>query len=202
MEKAQEFWDWFKMNEAKYFFLNQSTDDMEKESLLDDLLEHLHLYCEDLYFLVGGIPNENQDLIITAEGDIDFFADVELLVKQAPQLEHWNIIAFKPARKGGIVKYDTVELDPKEMYFDPLESKSSEKIGLRIYIEDYDSMQRESYLTAAGILVDTILGEQSSAMDIGHIEMGGLQSISDREKFIEFASLPRYVKWKKSKVKS
>lgn len=198
MDKIQQFWDWFKINEVKYFFLNQITDEIQKESLLDELLEHLHLYCDKLYFEVGGLPNENQDLIITAGGDSDFFDDVELLVTQAPELEHWNIIAFKPAMAGGLVKYNDIELDPKAMYFDPLESKSSEKIGLRIYVENYESIHNESFLMAANILVDSLIGEKSSAMDIGYIEVASLQSIPDKEELIEFTKLPRYVKWKKS----
>jgi len=200
MDKVQQFWDWFKMNEAKYFFLDQTTDETEKENLLDELLEHLHLYCDDLYFLIGGLPNEDQDLIITAEGNIDFFADVELLVTHAPKLERWNIIAFKQAGAGWIVNYNDVEMDAKAMYFDPLESKSSDKIGLRVYVENYDPLQKKSFLTAAHLLVDTLLGEKSSAMDIGYIEIASLESVSDPEKFIEFTKLPGYVKWKKAKI--
>lgn len=200
MDKVQQFWDWFKINEAKYFSLSQTTDEVQKENLLDDLLERLHLCCDKLYFEVGGLPNENQDLIITAEGDIDFFDDVEMLVKQAPELERWNIIAFKPAMADYVVKYNDIELDPKVIYFDPLESKSSQKIGLRIHVENYESIHKESFLNAATILVGTILGEKSSAMDIGYIEVASLQSTSDKEELIEFTKLPRYVNWKKSKA--
>lgn len=200
MDKVKQFWNWFKTDETKYFFLNQITDEVEKERLLDTLLEHLHLYCDKLYFEVGGSPNEKQDLIITAEGNIDFFDDVELLVTQAPELERWSIIAFKPAMDGGIVKYNDIELDPEVMYFDPLESKSSHKIGLRIHIENYDSINNKSFLAAANVLVDTMLGEKSSAMDIGYVEVASLQSISKKEELIEFTKLPRYVKWKKSKA--
>ena len=200
MDKVQQFWDWFKINEAKYFFLNQITNEIQKESLLDELLEHLHLYCDKLYFEVGGLPNENQDLIITAGGDSAFFDDVESLVSQAPELEHWNIIALKPAMDSGVVKYDVIELDPETMYFDPLESKSSQKIGLRIYVENYESIHNESFLSAATILVNSVIGEKSCAMDIGYIEVASMQSISDKEELIEFTKLPRYVKWKKSKA--
>jgi len=77
MSKEQQFWDWFKENEAKYFFLNQINDDNEKERLLVDFLSHLHEYCDQLFFEVGGYPNEKQDLIITAEGDMTFFDKVK-----------------------------------------------------------------------------------------------------------------------------
>ena len=78
MSREQQFWDWFKVNEAKYFSLNQITDDYEKERLLDDLLSHLHEYCDQLFFEVGGYPDEKQDLIITAEGDTSFLMRLKL----------------------------------------------------------------------------------------------------------------------------
>lgn len=200
MVKVQEFWDWFKLNEARYFFLGQVTDEIERERYLDELLEHLHLYCEQLYFEVGGAQEGNRDLIITAQADVRFFDDAELLVAHAPNLEHWNFIALKPATGEGVVKYGDARLDADLMYFDPLENKSSQKIGLRVYVENYNVADHDSFTAAAWILTDSLLGEKSSAMDIGYLEVVGLQPTSDKEKLIPFAKLPRYVDWKKSKA--
>ena len=200
MSKEQQFWDWFKVNEAKYFFLNQINDDNEKERLLDDFLSHLHEYCNQLFFEVGGHPNEKQDLIITAEGDTDFFDEVENLVKKAPQLEYWNVLAFKPVREDYITEYNNIKLDPKTMYFIPLNNNDPKQIGLRIYIDNYTSSNKEDFLTATYLVLDNIVGEKSNALDIGYMEIESLSSISEREELIELTKLPRYIKWKKSKL--
>jgi hypothetical protein len=200
MSKEQQFWDWFKANEAKFFFLNQINDDDEKETILDDLLSHLHEYCDHLFFEVGGYPDEKQDLIITAEGNIDYFDKVEFLVKQAPQLEYWNVIAFKPVVDGGTIEYNGIKLNPETMCFDPLSNKSSQKIGLRIYIDNYNSNNKKDFLTATYLVLDNILGEKSNAMDIGYVDIETLPSIPEREELIELTKLPRYIKWKKSKL--
>jgi hypothetical protein len=201
MAKEQQFWDWFKENEAKYFFLNQIDDNDEKEQLLDELLDCLHLYCDQLFFEVGGHPDEKQDLIITAEGDTDFFDQVESLVAQAPSLEHWNIIAFKPVMGHSYTaKYNEVELDPETMWFDPLQSAKSQKIGLRIYIDNYNPVNEKNFLNAAYLVLDNILGEKSNALDIGHVEIANLSLIVKKEELIEFIKLPNYIKWKKSKA--
>jgi hypothetical protein len=203
MTKEQQFWDWFKENEAKYFFLNQINGDNEKERLLDDFLLHLHKYCDQLFFEVGGHPNEKQDLIITAEGNTDFFDEVEALVKKAPQLEHWNVLAFKPVREDYTTEYNSIKLDPKMMYFIPLNNKNSKKIGLRIYIDNYNSTNKDDFLTATYIALDNTLGEKSNALDIGYLEIVNLPfSITEREELIKLTKLPQYIKWKKSKLQN
>lgn len=200
MSKEQQFWDWFKENEAKYFFLNQINDDNEKERLLDDFLSHLHEYCDQLFFEVGGYPDEKQDLIITAEGDMTFFDKVKTLVKKAPLLEYWNVIAFKPIREDYVTEYNSIKLDPKTMYFIPLNNNDPKRIGVRIYIANYNPTNKEDFLTATYLVLDNILGEESNAMDIGYVEIETLPSIPEREELIELTKLPRYIRWQKAKL--
>jgi hypothetical protein len=199
MFNEQQFWDWFKGNEAKYFFLNQINDENEKERLLADLLSHLHEYCDQLYFEVGGHTNEKQDLIITAEGAVDFFEHVEALVKQAPTLEYWNIIAFKPAMGFGTIEYNGIKLNPESMRFNPLESKASQKIGLRVHIDNFSPARENDFLQAVYLLLDNILVEKSTALEIGYVEVKSMPSAPAKEDLIEFISLPKYVQWKKAR---
>ena len=49
-ERAAEFWSWFAVNHARFRALDASS----KEELLDQLLERLHRYCDDLYFASPG----------------------------------------------------------------------------------------------------------------------------------------------------
>jgi hypothetical protein len=95
MCKEKEFWDWFLDNSSRYYFLNQVTDDAKKEGLLNDLLQHLHNYSEGLYFEIGGSIDETQELIISAEGQQEYFDDVERLIAKAPIVPEWKFIAFK-----------------------------------------------------------------------------------------------------------
>lgn len=201
MRTAAEFWDWFKENEANFFFLNQIDREDEKERILDHFQAHLHKYSEDLFFEIGGYPDEIQDLIITAAGDPSFFSAAEDLVKQAPSLENWNVIALKPANPEQFVTtFKGITLDIQTMYFIPLISKSSSKIGLRIYVDNYAPTEKEDFLTASYIALDTLLGEKSNALDIGYVEIENLPPVSERDDLIEFKGLPRYIKWKKSRT--
>ncbi|BAU53129.1 hypothetical protein [Mucilaginibacter gotjawali] len=200
MLKEQQFWTWFKENEAKYFFLNQINDDNERERLLDEFLEHLHIYCDHLFFEIGGHPNEKQDLIITAEGNADFFDRVEALVSQAPQLEYWNAIAFKPPIGNGIIEYNGIKLDPETMLFDPLSVNTSQKIGLRVHVDNFNPNRERDFLTAVYLLLDNILGEKPTALEIGYVDVKSMPPTLEKEELIEFTKLPRYIQWKKSKM--
>jgi hypothetical protein len=202
MSEERKFWDWFQKNEAQYFFLNQISDDDEKENLLETFLEHLHSYCDHLFFEIGGLPDEKQDLIITAEGDTDYFAQVELLINTAPLLEHWNFIAFKPARQDYTIEYNNITLDPNTLWFIPLNSNNNpQKIGIRLYADEYDETEEEDFLTASYLVLDNVLGEKSNALDIGYVEIKNLSSVSNRDDLIELGKLPKYIEWKKSKLK-
>jgi hypothetical protein len=202
MSEERKFWDWFQKNEAQYFFLNQISDDDEKENLLETFLEHLHSYCDHLFFEIGGLPDEKQDLIITAEGDTDYFAQVELLINTAPVLEHWNFIAFKPAREDYTIEYNNITLDPKTLWFIPLNSNNNpQKIGIRLYADEYNETEEEDFLTAAYLVLDNVLGEKSNALDIGYVEIKNLSSVYNRDDLIELSKLPKYIEWKKSKIK-
>jgi hypothetical protein len=200
MDKAQQFWDWFKNDETKYLYLNQIDDENERESLLNIFLEHLHNYCKELFFEMGGLPDAKQDLIITAGGNSDFFDEVELLVSKAPELEYWNVIALKPAQLNGIVEYGNIILKPEEMFFNPLSSNRSNLIGLRIYLKNYSSFDKDQCLEATYILLDNLIGEKSTALDIGHVELEDLHSVHDIKELIEMNKLPKYVKWKQARA--
>lgn len=197
---ANDFWDWFSANSNKYYFLND-TDDETKEELMDSLLEKLHDYSTGLYFLVGGSPNEQQELIITAEGNLAYFDDVTNLVNVAPKLEHWNVIAFVPAQGFEFkTQYKTVELDPYKLWFLPLKNnEDAEKLGIRIGVSQViPDAEQADFLTAAYIVLDTILGEQKAAEDIDYLDIQRLPANFDELGYHELTSLAAYIDWFKS----
>lgn len=159
-------------------------------------MEHLHCFCDQLFFLTGGNQDGKMDLIITAEGNEEYFFLVESLVREAPSLENWNIIAFKQPTGKSIIGYKDIELNSEEIYFDPLENKASSQIGLRLYVNNYDSDSKSDFLNAAYWMLDSILGEKSVALDIGYVDVADLSSVPDPEVFIKLSRLPNYIEWK------
>ena len=90
------FWKWFAVHQTSYLHLDEKEHD-EVEYLLNELLQQLHVYCDKLVFQIGGSEPEVKELIISAEGNAEYFGIVEELVFMAPKLQHWRFIALAPA---------------------------------------------------------------------------------------------------------
>lgn len=202
MIAAKDFWKWFEKNNAKFFFLNQIGNEEEKEKLLDEFLKKLHEYCAQLFFQIGGYPNEVQELIISAEGNVDYFRKVEELVGSAPKLKDWNIIAFKPpADSNFVIDVNGVKFDPKRTWFMPLENKKRpELFGIRLFTDNYSDSQKSDFLNAAYLALDSLLGERVHALSVHHVEVrkldyddpgeNGLRSLSELLPYLEQKNSP------------
>jgi hypothetical protein len=199
MISAIDFWEWFEKNNTKYFFLNQISSNQEKEKLLDEFLIKLHEYCDKLFFQIGGYPDDVQDLIISAEGNVDYFSEVECLVSFAPQLKHWNIIAFKPpVDTNFVIDLNGVTVDPTKTWFLPLENKKNPKLlGIRLFIETYSKAQNEDFLNAAYLALDSLLGEKINALSIHHIEITKLDRDQEKTRLRSLSELPSYLEQKR-----
>jgi hypothetical protein len=200
-QSPKQFWQWFEQNNKTYLFLYEVGAE-KKEQLLNNLMEQLHEYCENLWFEIGGHPDEEQELIITAEGNADYFERVEALISAAPKIPNWTFIAFIPPRDIEFeIKYEEVELKPSEMWFEPLEHPDyPAAIGIKVFTRNYELVKDSEWLRPAVYkILDTILGEKSFAIDIEHVAIDQLPDGPDEEGLIELSALPTYIEWKKSK---
>jgi hypothetical protein len=198
MSKTAIFWEWFKEYNTALLNLNNINED-QKETLLDEVLEHLHAYCDKLYFEIGDWPGEEQELIITAEGNREYFKQVEELVDSAPIIENWIFTAFlQPRELDYTSNFEDVELKPLEIWFLPLDSKSNPKsIGLRICLPNYELVKESKWLKAAVYkIMDAVLGEKIFALDVDHIEINSLPEKPEDHGMIELKELPAFLKWK------
>jgi len=193
MDSTQEFWNWFASNSEAYTFLDE-VDEVAKEKLMDDLLEHLHKYSDALYFEIGGMPGEDLELVITAEGNIDYFDEVENLIINAPLISGWRFIALKqPAGENFTTEWDGLELRTADMRFFPAAEAEKNEFGITVYLENYDAIKNAEILETMVLkILDTILGERSFAKDIASVEISPLPD-DTQKKLLPLIELPGYI---------
>ena len=174
---TKEFWDWFILNNEKYLNID-NCNSKQREDLLNELLQELHKYCSHLFFEFSVDSSSRQgELIITADGNSDYFEKANLLVKEAPLFESWKIISLIPNR--GIpytLEFEGRTLNPKKIWFLPLlNTKIPEAIGVRIGIEEYDPDDKW-LLPAINKMIDNIVGEKFAAEIIKQIQVYSMES--------------------------
>lgn len=200
-DKAFKFWNWFVENNQQFLELEESN----QEKLLDDIIQQLHQVDPNLYLEIGEEEDGLYDLIITAEGDTEYFETVESLVNLAPEIEGWSILAFKPRMGFDMaIRYKDIELDSSDMWFLPLEHPTQfHLIGLRIGIPDFDESNEsiyEDYYMATTLLLENCLGERSAALDIAYLELCQAPESPLEENFSHLNQVDDYILWKKSKM--
>lgn len=198
--KAQNLWQWFEKENSKYLFLNEIQDEEEKEKYLDEFIIELHKYNENLYFEIGG-RNEKLDLIITAEGLKEYFEDVEFLIAQAPELKNWNFIAFKPPMGTSFnLKYRDYNFNPNEIIFISLVNEETpNSVGIVVCYSDYNEYEKEVLLGGTYLILDVILGEKSTTLDIEYLDVQKTPDNLDDYAWSYLSELRQYIDKKKGK---
>lgn len=201
MDTASQFWKWFVENNKAYTFLD-SVENETKERLIDNFLLRLHQFCDRIYFEIGGLPDEDVELIITAEGDKKYFHKVEELINSAPKLPGWTFIAFKPPMEGHFKsQWSDIELNTEDLWFLPLTNKINADLGIRIYLKNYDLIENKKLLMQVLYkMLDTIVGERSSASDISYVDAGLQPDEPAKRGMHPILKLPAFIKWHKSKT--
>lgn len=172
-KNIQQFWDWFSANNSRFLFITDVSE-QEREIFMNELVQHLHNYCGQLYFQVGGQPgNKKMELIISAEGLAEYFPKVEALVDAAPAYDNWAIVKFKqPQGPELVAQYGGRDFDPKKTMYIPLHNKNKPNaIGIHVCYPDYSEEEKSLFVGGTYLMLDTILGEKSTTLDIEYMDV-------------------------------
>jgi hypothetical protein len=196
---ASEFWKWFEENNKKYLFLNEVEEDVKKE-LLEDLLAKVQSFSDKLFYEIGHHPDSTeQELVITANGDINYFEKVEELVAAAPQIKDWKFIAFKPALGFEFsIDYNGLHFDPANTWFQPLELEERPlDLGVRVCYPDFDEEREDDFISGTFLMLDAGLGEKTTALDIKYLEVDKMPANPEQEEMLPLKELADYINWLK-----
>lgn len=199
LQKAEKFWTWFSKNNHTYLFLNDVDND-EKERLINELLKKLHQYSKHLFFEIGvNQKNGTLELTVTADGRIKYFPKVDELVDAAPAIQDWQFTKFRqPNTEGFILEYSGKTFDPSTIIYIPLYNKENPtSIGIRICYPDFTEEDKTVYLNGTYIMLDNILGEKSSVLDIDYLEVVLTPAGISEDDYEYLSDVGKYIKERK-----
>lgn len=192
MRAINTFWNWFQDN-------NQTIKKLINETPLNQkhisfwLSKNLSYYYKEIDFiLVFPINNNNNksELIITANGNPQFFEQVLNLVDNAPQLKDWKFTAFiQPTdRIEEIMKgldepyiFQEITLKASELIFLPVEyHEVSHKVDIVVFLKSYNLYcDTKTLQQAIFIIMQDILGEKSLYQNINFVQLAQMPDNRD-----------------------
>jgi hypothetical protein len=201
MDKIEAFWSWFEANKENYanFDKNYEANPIETSEVMELLVKELQKFSQELFVFIKS-TNEPKELIITANGKKEYFADALALVKYAPNIEGWKIIATKPSYGLDFdFELSGVKINPDTLTFMPLEADEyPDDIAIRIFHQAYteeQSAQQTAVVVGGYIAVDMLFGEINAQLDFQYIDFDDMPH--PKEESFPFSQLSEYIAHKK-----
>ena len=189
MNPIHHFWTWFAQNQHHFLNYLKLSPKLRKHYFF--WLEwHLNFYCSGVTFVMvfPKTKNAKGKLILTANGRVNLYEEVQEVVALAPALHKWKIMAFvEPA-----INYETLEkgtdhpfrfqdisIKASSLFFDAMQDPKSKKFLLTIYL-DFEDLE-ENYkdvIQVINIILESLLGEKFLYGNIGRLQLAKLQQTS------------------------
>lgn len=192
MKNITLFWNWIIYNEATLRNLKNEKPKIQKLFLFW-LDKNLHYYSEGLDCILIFPKKDNQptQLIISANGNSDFFEKVIKLVDNAPRLQHWKFTAFiQPSEdiddmEAGLDKpyvFKDINLKASELKFIPFEYEGSKKIDMIVYLKNFTvHCNNKNLLQVVFIIMQDIIGEKLVYEHVNFVELAQMPEAENVE---------------------
>jgi hypothetical protein len=165
-EDIEQFWTWFDENEEALFELVSDDD-----PLFGELTSELGRIDGRLTFeLHPRGANGKREFVLSADGNKELFPTVEQLYLNAPALERWTWVKFRPRRDRilDITAYGkTVKVD--EVRF--MLARDGKKVGIVLFLPDYEPNLDKEYGTIAFLFLEEALGEYAVETQVGFLQL-------------------------------
>jgi hypothetical protein len=168
------FWQWFQQNQSQFVHWGELNAG-EWHYYFDTLEQLLHSCCPNIRFIIEANEQSTPGrIIITADGDPDYFEFVLSLVDAAPDLPGWEIIAFRSmAPLDYLADLDELNIQPRALWFCPIEMDDI-FVGVRIFIPYFNYKRQSEYLDSIRNMLMNLMGEQNFGYHIFQVELVNL----------------------------
>ena len=170
-QKIQAFWDWFIVNEADLIAA------IDSESATDHFVDSLDNFILDLgkfSWEIAPITSGKWRLTISPNNEIELLKISRKLVAMAPFMSNWEFHHSKPAKNWDkqFNVYDDFmyekEVDARNWHF-VANKDQNQSVALILEADNIDYLDAETAQTAAHLLVEGELGEETKISKIASI---------------------------------
>lgn len=203
MRKINIFWNWFQdNNQTIKNFLNETP---KSQKQINHSIKHrLGFYCKELDYIIifPKKPTQKIELIITANGNPEYFTQVTELIKYAPTLKHWKFTAFIQPTENIDEIMDGLDepyifqentLKTSDIKFLPLAyDEKTKKHVIRIYLKNYNiHCDTKTWNQTIYIIMQDLLGEKALYQNINFVQLA--QMPNNNNELIELYDLQLYI---------
>jgi len=163
MNKYEQFWLWFSDNEERIY----NTIEINTLDISTEIVNQLKQVHKELEFEIPfDHQNNKKQFIISADGLLYLFEEVQELVQSASRFHRWDIIAFRPRtyQIDQVIELDGLCLCYEDIFFT---HSSTVPMDIDVYIKNYDETDHR-YVHAYFLLLDTLIGEYDSVTKINN----------------------------------
>jgi hypothetical protein len=183
-KNVEAFWRWFGESQSviadEFCNLNEMEEDeganqeafARVEKTLDDMVRHLHMFDARLFPYCGLDADGKIELIFTAEGNVNAFANAHAIVQAAPVLDNWKFTALKPRMADSdpvvVAQSEEGSIDPDMIQYSIVDYEGEKLLLLIFQVGDGELEEQMAFL---GInMVESLLGEQDLATGFDGID--------------------------------
>jgi hypothetical protein len=186
MKKINTFWNWFQDNNQTIKNILNETPKSQKH-IFFWLNKHLHYYCKGIDFIIAfpKKPTDKTRLIITANGNPEYFKQVVDLIDNAPRLRTWIFVALiQPTEDiekimDGLDNpyiFKDITIKASDIMFLPLNcDESCKKFDIMVYLKNYNiHCNTKTWQQAIYIIMQDIFGEKQLYEHINFVQLAQL----------------------------
>lgn len=186
--KIQNFWTWFQQHEQGLYAMSDSSS-QEFQEMANRLLSiDERLGCE-----IGPAPDGKKELAISANLRPELFSTVQEIVKDAPPLHKWKIVAFRQPVPPEMLKMLSMSATLASEDLKRSSTASTEIVvavknmrfqikppaEIKIFLKGYTGSKQEQYM--ATTLLQQAIGEYKFATEVSGLSFEKMTPSNEKE---------------------
>lgn len=196
IKSYNDFWNWFKNNERKFFNVVEAQKDIEK-GFFNKLSPKLSELKDGYFYLTGMYDDNTVELILTADGNTKNIVFIEELIEQAPKINGWKFTALKPPSDIENVAINMAEykFDSENLNFYSNDNADyPDEIDITVIHNEQTEENKQQIGIGTYIFLDNYLGELDFVNNIDNLKIISKQEAE--KELVPIAKLKDFLTWR------